>query len=92
MIEIKSIDSGIGISITGKKAPILLIVAEKGLLGCGYFSIETADKIGDALAIVSGVSTFEDVLNAEIKKVSSEARRLGIKEGISGREALKILS
>jgi uncharacterized protein YunC (DUF1805 family) len=69
-------------------APLLLIKGEKGYLGCGYFSLDAANNIGDALAIVRGVSSFDDMLNSEVKEISEKARELGVKEGMNGREAL----
>jgi len=92
MIKTKPIGNWTGIRVRLKNANLLLIVAEKGFVGCGYFNIETADKIGDALALVTGVSTFEDVLNAKIIKASAKAKELGIAEGMTGRDALELLS
>ncbi len=40
--------------------------------------------------MVSGVNTFEDVMNAEIKAVTTKAQDIGVKEGMKGREAAKI--
>jgi len=67
---------------------ILVIRAAHGLLGCGYISAETAAKVGDALAIVSGVSNYEDMLQASVKAVSPAAEALGVRPGMTGREAL----
>lgn len=69
-------------------ALLLLIKGEKGYLGCGYFSLDAANNAGDALAMVKGVTSFDDMLNAEVKEVSEKARELGVKEGMKGREAL----
>jgi len=80
------------ISAKTEHSVILLIKAEKGILGCGYFNVEAANKLGDALAIVTGVKTFDDMLKAKVVKVSDKAKALGIEEGISGKEALEILS
>jgi uncharacterized protein YunC (DUF1805 family) len=71
------------------KAPLLLVKAEKGFVMCGYLNIAAASSLGDVAAKVTGVSSFEDVLEAEVMEVTEEARKLGIKEGISGREALE---
>jgi uncharacterized protein YunC (DUF1805 family) len=70
---------------------ILVIQGSKGMLGCGYLSIPTAEKLGHALAIVSGVSTYEDMLKAEIKAVSTAAQAAGITIGMSGANALEKL-
>ena len=70
---------------------ILLIKGGKGALGCGYLNLAAAEKFGHALAIVTGVSSWDDMLSAEVKSVSAAAEKLGVGPGISGREALKIL-
>ena len=70
---------------------ILLITSGKGALGCGYINLAAAEKFGHALAIVSGVKTYEDMLNAEVKAVSPAAAAAGVKPGMSGREALEIM-
>lgn len=71
---------------------ILVIRAAKGLLGCGYISLAPAEKLHDALAIVTGVSSYDDMLAAEIRQVSGAARELGIVPGMTGKEALLKLS
>ena len=68
---------------------VLMIRGGKGFLGCGYLSVATADKTGDALAIVSGVKTYDDMLNASVKAVSAAAAELGVAVGMSGKEALE---
>ena len=62
-------------------APLLLIKGEKGFVMCGYLNIEAAEKQGAAAAIVSGVKTFDDVLNAEIKAATTKAKELGVQVG-----------
>ena len=71
--------------------PLLLIVGNKGFIMCGYLNIEVAEKLQVAAAVVSGVKNFDDVLNAEIKAVTSRAKELGINVGLKGKEALKKL-
>jgi uncharacterized protein YunC (DUF1805 family) len=58
--------------------PLLLLKGGKGFVMCGYLNIEAAEKVGSAAAIVSGVNSFEDVLNAEIKAVTTKAKELGL--------------
>lgn len=70
---------------------LLFITAPGGLLGCGYFSIETADRVGEAVAVVTGVSSFEDMRRAPVARVSAAAAELGIAIGMSGEEALRRL-
>ena len=71
-----------------QNSAILVITGRNGLLGCGYISSETAEKLGHALAIVKGVSTYDDMLAAKVVAVSTAASALGITIGMSGKEAL----
>jgi uncharacterized protein YunC (DUF1805 family) len=61
--------------------PLLLIKGEKGFIMCGYLNLEVAEKLGAAAAIVSGVNSFTEVLNAEIKAATSKAKKLGVEPG-----------
>jgi uncharacterized protein YunC (DUF1805 family) len=71
---------------------ILLIKAKLGLLACGYIKIEIANKVGDVCAIVTGVKSNEDMLLAKVVAVSEEAVKLGVKENMTGQEALLLMS
>jgi len=72
--------------------PLLLIIGEKGFVMCGFLNIESAEKLGVAAAVVSGVKTFEDVLNGQVKAVTSKAKNLGVEVGMIGADALKHMS
>ena len=61
--------------------PLLLVVGGKGFVMCGYLNIDVAERLGAAAAVVSGVSSFEDVLNAKIRAATSKARALGLEPG-----------
>lgn len=71
---------------------ILLIKAKQGFLGCAYFSVETANKLQEPLAIVTGVACQEDMLKAKVIAVSQAAIELGIEKDMSGKEALDLLN
>ena len=71
---------------------ILLINAEKGSLGCAYLNLAAAEKFGHALATVSGVSSYDDMFNAEVKSVSTAAAALGVRAGMTGFEALQLMN
>ncbi len=71
---------------------LLLIQGSKGMLGCGYLSLDAAEKFGHALAIVTGVSSYEDMLSAKVAKVSTAATALGITPGMTGKDALLLLN
>eukprot|EP00941_MAST-03F_sp_MAST-3F-sp1_P000218 g218.t1 len=70
--------------------PLLVIksIRTKGVAACGYIDIETANKLGEVVAIFTGVSDFNSFLSAEVKKVSNAAAALGIKIGMKGFDAL----
>jgi uncharacterized protein YunC (DUF1805 family) len=72
--------------------PLLLLKGGKGFVMCGYLNFEAAEKVGSAAAIVSGVNSFEDVLNAEIKAVTTKAKVLGLETGRVVREVIGFLA
>jgi uncharacterized protein YunC (DUF1805 family) len=80
---------GLRVDLPESPAPMLLIIAEKGFVMCGFLNVEAAERAGVSAAMVSGVKTFEDVLNAPVKAITSKAKSLGIQEGMSGADALK---
>ena len=71
--------------------PLLLVVGQTGFVMCGFLNVDAAEKIGVAAAMVSGVKSFDDVLNAEIKAATSKAQTKGIKPGMKGRDAITLL-
>ncbi len=81
----------LGIRVEMPNAPLLLIKGSKGFAMCGYLNPSIAEKLGDIAVIVSGVNTFEDMLNAKIKWTSPKAKELGIEEGRILREEIKKL-
>lgn len=69
--------------------PLLLLKEARGLLACGYLSLEALERQGDAAAIVRGVETFEDMLRAEVREATRAAAALGVRPGMRGAEALE---
>jgi uncharacterized protein YunC (DUF1805 family) len=69
--------------------PLLLVIAEKGFVMCGFLNVEGAERLGVAAAMVSGVKSFDDVLGAQIKAVTTKAKSFGVEVGMKGAEALK---
>ncbi len=80
--------SAIGLKMDMEHAPLLVIRAEKGFVMCGYLNIETANRLGDVAVRVTGVKSFDDVLNAKAVEVSETAKKLGITVGMTAKEAL----
>ncbi len=70
--------------------PLLVISGSKGCLTCGYLSMDSFERNGDAAAIVRGVDTYEVMLVAEVQDVSSQALELGVQSGMTGQQALSL--
>ena len=70
---------------------ILLIQGKKANLGCGYFSMAAAGKMQDRFAIVRGVSSIDEVLDAPVADFSPEAAKCGVTAGMKGRDALLLM-
>lgn len=71
--------------------PLVAILCEKGFIMCGLLNTEAAEKLDVAAAMVSGVKDFDDMFAAEVKSVTSRAEKKGVKRGINGYEAAKLL-
>lgn len=70
--------------------PLLVVSGNKGCLSCGYLSMDSFERNGDAAAIVRGVENYEDMLAAEVQQVSRLAVELGVRLGMTGAEALEL--
>ncbi|MDD3730573.1 MAG: DUF1805 domain-containing protein [Endomicrobiaceae bacterium] len=75
-----------------ERGKLLMIIGAKGYVMCGYLNINTAQKLGDAACMVTGVKTIDDVLNADIVALTAEAQKLGIEMGMPVKDVLKKLS
>ncbi len=71
--------------------PLVVVVGERGFVMCGFLNVDAAERLSVTAAMVSGVKTFDDVLDAEVKAVTSKAEAVGIRRGMKGREAVKLL-
>lgn len=95
MVDMIEVDGG---SFLGLKVemeglpPLLLIKGGKGFVMCGYLNGEVAERLGAAAAIVSGVNSFEDVLEAEIKFATTKAKELGLEPGRVVRTVIEALA
>ena len=71
--------------------PILILIGQTGFVMCGFLNMDKAEKLNVTAAMVSGVKNFDDVLRAEIKAATSKAQIKGIRIGMKGKEAVKLL-
>ena len=92
VLESEKIGNWTGVKINLHNAPFLILIAPKGFVMCGYLNISTAEKLGDAACMVTGVRDFQGMLKARIVAATTKAQSLGIKEGMPCEEALMLLS
>lgn len=77
-----------GTLIKLQNAPLIIIHNPNGYLMCGYLDMNIANKMGDVAAKVRGVDNIDATLDAKIVELSDNAKKLGLKTGISGRNFL----
>lgn len=73
-----------------------VIHTDRGILGCGLYDCSIGSQFGLAVAIARGTPANplrepEDLLNANVADVSQAAHDMGIRIGMLGLDALKIL-
>lgn len=86
-----------GLSVSWKDGQFVTMVTDSGMVACGAFGVRVMDEFKIAMAIAKGtpqkpLKTPEDLLDAKIVGVTSKAAGMGIKVGMSGREALELMS
>jgi len=83
--------SALGFKMDMEHAPLLVIRAGCGFVMCGYLNMDIPDKLGDVAVRVTGVKSFEDVLNAMVVDISEAAKKRGITAGMTAKEALNMM-
>jgi uncharacterized protein YunC (DUF1805 family) len=86
----------IGISNRWQQGQYCTILTEAGLVGCGIYDVKTAAEFGQAVAIARGTPQKplvdpEDLFDAKIVDATPRAKELGIRLGMTGREAVELL-
>ena len=86
----------VGISNRWHKGQYCTILTEAGLVGCGIYDVKTAAVFGQAVAIARGTPQTplvnpEDLFDAKIVEATPQAQELGIRLGMTGREAVELL-
>jgi uncharacterized protein YunC (DUF1805 family) len=72
------------------------VATDTGLVGCGAFDVSALDGFGyPAVKVRSGkgdpIATIEDLLSGIVKDVNKGAMSLGVRVGMTGREALDLM-
>jgi uncharacterized protein YunC (DUF1805 family) len=86
----------IGVSNRWQKGQYCTILTAAGLVGCGIYDVKTAAEFGQAVAIARGTPQKplvdpEDLFDAKIVDATPRAKELGIRLGMTGREAVELL-
>ena len=86
----------IGMSNRWRDGQYCSILTEAGLVGCGIYDLKTAAEFGQAIAIARGTPQKplvepEDLFEAKIVDATPQAQALGIRVGMTGREAVELL-
>jgi uncharacterized protein YunC (DUF1805 family) len=76
---------------------LVWVIGAKGMVGCGAFDVQALEKFGYAAARVrsktgTSIATLDDLLSGIIVEANPSAERYGVRAGMSGREALDLLS
>ena len=72
------------------------LLTNKGIVGCGAYDVACLETFGQRVAIARGTPEHplvhpEDLFGARIVALTSPARDAGIREGMTGIEALRVL-
>ncbi|HDR4572682.1 YunC family protein [Bacillus cytotoxicus] len=82
----------IGVSVKLPKTNLLAIMSEKGYIMCGALDVGLLnEKLKDRGVVAGravGVRTIEQLLEAPLESVTTEAEKLGITAGTIGKDAL----
>src|SRR5919197_6032711 len=86
----------LGISNRWVKGQYCSILTPAGIVGCGIYDLKTPAEFGQAIAIAKGtpanpLTEPEDLFNARIVGVTPRAEALGIRVGMTGREAVELM-
>jgi len=91
MIETRTLNGCLAVKAVLPKANMLLVIGDKGYIMCGLLNLEKARELGQAAATVTGVSTFGDILKAQVVDCTPKAKELGIGEGMLAEQAIELL-
>ena len=85
--------TAIGTMVELPKTRVLIISTPKGYIMCGVLNVPELDRIHPERKIIAarivGVREIEDLLQANVVEATNEAKAVGIKEGMTGKEALE---
>ena len=90
-----------GKTVRGITAPlgafsIVFASTDIGMVGCGAFDVMALDKFKYPAARVAGangaaIATIDDLFEGIVKQANAAAAKRGVKAGMSGMDAIKLL-
>jgi uncharacterized protein YunC (DUF1805 family) len=85
-----------GTSNRWHKGQYCSILTEAGIVGCGIYDLKTAAEFDLAIAICKGTLAKplvdpEDLFESKIVGATPKAEAMGIRTGITGREAVELM-
>jgi uncharacterized protein YunC (DUF1805 family) len=88
--------TAIGVSNRWNKGQYCSILTESGIVGCGIYDLETAAEFSLAIAICKGTPAKplvepEDLFESKFVGATPQAEALGIRKGITGKEAVELM-
>src|SRR5262245_51576267 len=88
--------TAIGTSNRWHKGQYCSILTPAGIVGCGIYDLKVAGEFGQAIAVARGTPANplvepEDLFNAKIVEATPQAEALGIRAGMTGREAVELM-
>jgi len=96
MIEQRKIRIGdraveaLAFSLTDKN--LIVLRGSRGYIMCGYLNLEAAEKFNDVAVKITGVSTIDDALKANVVSCTKTAKDLGIAVGQPIQDVLRIIA
>ena len=88
--------TAIGLSHRWHQGQYCTILTAAGIVGCGIYDLATPAEFGQAIAIAKGTPANplcepEDLYEAKIVGCTPQAEALGIRKGMTGREAVELM-
>ncbi|MWC26935.1 YunC family protein [Paenibacillus sp. MMS18-CY102] len=86
----------LGVEVKLPKTTLLAWMTDKGYIMCGALDVELLNRDLAERGILAGravgVRTLEQLMEAPLESVTTHAEQIGIHAGMSGKDALLILS
>jgi uncharacterized protein YunC (DUF1805 family) len=87
----KGTAAGITIMRNSELPAAILIKAAQGFAVCAHFNLTAMQEHGIAAVMFTGVKSIEEAVDAKVVDLTSQAKNLGIKKGMSIKEALEMM-